>query len=245
MKASSLEWFPVHVARWISLLGLRSLAARGAIFTAALQSWNQPDPGTLPADPMELADVLQFEDPDGLAAVRSQWRPLPEDPSRLGCAWMIELYREQRARYESAASRGRSGGRPPKSSAKAQLKPSESSAKAQPKPRKAIRLEETLSVPAGQRESLPPASGDASAGSVSVGRGGATSTDPADAPLPADDVLCRWEASSPDAAAAIETLLSSGLSEVPDDDRERARPVLRNLARRAVFRRLQPGGLRA
>jgi hypothetical protein len=129
----SLQYFPAEISVWIGKAQLADSTALGDLLKACLVSWSSAltggTPGALPSDDETLARIIGSTNPKRLAQLRQEFTST-DDAAVIRCKWLADLFTEKEQAYQSAARRGKSGGRPIKSSAKAQLKPSYSSAKA-------------------------------------------------------------------------------------------------------------------
>ena len=158
-----------------------------------------------------------------IAAVREHFCEDPDNPSRLRCAWLAELYAAQLAKHASAVERGRKGGWPKgrergkrNTSAIAQLKPGST---------------EVERDPVGGSFGAPHTGGVVAA----AGRGGATAAPPPALTAPPDPTplttadVAAWAESQPAVRHEVERAVESRLDAENEGWRERqAGPGLRN-----------------
>lgn len=119
--SAHLRYLPVEIAVWIAKAQLSDSEALGDLLKACLHAWQAARtgqaPGTLPDDDAALACIIGSTSKRRLVALRQHFTPSAV-AGLLVCPWLVALWEEKRAAYESASRRGRSGGRPRKGPAK-------------------------------------------------------------------------------------------------------------------------------
>ena len=132
-SSASLRYVPVEIAVWLTKAQLSDSERIGDLLKAVLHAWQRGVsgdlPGSLPDDDTTLARIIGSGSRARLVSVRQEFT-LSATAGLLVCGWLSALFLEAQERYQSAAERGRRGGRPRKSSAKAGLSDAKSSAKA-------------------------------------------------------------------------------------------------------------------
>jgi hypothetical protein len=111
---SSLYWFPLAVEELMALAASMTPEQLGALFRLRAFAWRQNPPATLPRDPARLAVISGLGDRWAAesAPLMERMVDLESHPDRIAEGWLLDRYREQLAKYVSASTRGRTGGRP-------------------------------------------------------------------------------------------------------------------------------------
>lgn len=160
-----LTWLPYDMEEWdrrVRELHL-SLADEGALHRLIRGAWQADVPCTIADTPDEFARILGAQWRKALPIIRAHFEPLSDQPKRLRCAWLHDLYLRQLEKHLSYQSRGKKGGRP-KAEPEAQI---EAELEAEPKaelPENEAELSQSSteaisSAPTGHRANSPATAG--------------------------------------------------------------------------------------
>lgn len=110
---ADLSWFPYDADQWerrVRELGL-SLLEEGALMRLLRHAWRaESHPCTILDRPDELARIIGHEARKAVPVLRAHFTPLPDEPGRLRCEWLYDLYLRQLEKHQSYQARGRKGG---------------------------------------------------------------------------------------------------------------------------------------